>query len=245
MVHVEPAMAEGLKLSLLTIIPTRGRPEQCARLIESYEKTTDNAELLFVIDPDDTSYEGMDWKGHAVVTLTPRGTMVQKLNYAAVKFLDDYDRMVWYADDNEFVTQHWDTLMQNTLDEMGSGWVYSFDNRRTDIPETWMVSTDIVREMGWFANPALAQYYVADSIAVLGKRASLLRFCREAEVPHHHYENDPDVVHDETYREAESLFGPQDAVTFNAWQGSTQVAALVSRLRRKFNPDVKWILGKV
>jgi hypothetical protein len=248
MVSREPAVVEGLgeSVSLLVMIPTRSRPEQCKRLIESFDKTTDDADLLFLTDADDDSYEGMDWKGHACIVTDPRPTMVQKLNSAAMQFIDDYDRMAWYADDNEFVTPHWDTLMQKTMDEMGgSGWVYSWDHRRYDIPETWMVSTDIVREMGWFANPLMNLYYVADSIAIISKRASLLRFCREADIPHHHYEVDPDVKRDETYQEHERLFGARDQITWQAWSSSNQVAALVSRLRRKFNPDVKWLLGKV
>lgn len=233
-------------MSLLVLIPTRSRPEQCARLIESFDKTTDNADLLFLTDVDDDSYKDMDWKGHACMMSDPRPTVVQKLNNAAMQFIDDYDRMVWYADDNEFVTPHWDTLMQKTLDEMGgTGWVYSYDHRRTDIPETWMVSSDITRELGWFANPLLSLYYIADSIGVLGRRSSLLRFCREAEVPHHHYEVDPETKYDNTYREAEQRFGKNDLLNYQAWVTSTQVSTTVSVLRRKFNPDVKWILGKV
>lgn len=233
-------------MSLLVMIPTRGRPEQCKNLIESFDKNTDNADLVFLTDADDESYKDFDWQGHACLVTDPRPTMVQKLNSAAYKFLDDYDVMAWYADDNEFVTPHWDTLMLNTLDEMGgSGWVYSWDHRRTDIPETWMVSTDIVREMGWYANPLMSMYFVADSIAIIAKRASLLRFCKEADIPHHHYEVDPNVKRDATYQSSEMLYGRNDQLTWQAWSQSNQVAALVSRLRRKFNPDVKWVVGKV
>lgn len=233
-------------MTLLTIIPTRRRPVQCARLIESYDKTTDKADLLFVLDPDDNSYEETDWKGHATVTMDPRGTMVQKLNFAVKQFLTDYDQFVWYADDNEFITPHWDTLMLDALKEMGgSGWVYSNDKRRVDIPETWLASRDVIECLGWFANPVLCQYYVADTMAVLGKRASLLRYCPDVVVEHHHYEVDPTVVHDETYREAEVNFGPYDAQNFNAWGNSNQAPALISKLRRMFNPDVQWVLGRV
>jgi hypothetical protein len=208
-------------MSLLTIIPTRGRAKQCERLIESFDKTTDNADLLFVIDPDDDSYDGFDWKGHTFVTMDPRGTMVEKLNFAAGAFLDDYDQMVWYADDNEFITPHWDTLMLKRLnDELGgTGWVYSYDQRRADIPETWLVSTDIVKILGWF--------------------------CPEAVVAHHHYTVDPTTVHDETYLSAEQTFGPGDFQNFNAWRSSNALAASVSMLRRHFNPDVKWLLTRV
>ena len=233
-------------MSLLTVIPTRSRPKSVERLIESFNDTTDNADLLFVVDPDDESMEGFDFKGHSAMVMDPRGTMVQKLNYAAVKFIDDYDSLVWYADDNEFITPHWDTLMLKALEEMGgSGWVYSFDGRRTDIPETWLVSTDVVRELGWFANPILNQYYVADSINILARRASLLRFCRDVKVLHHHYDVDPATERDALNEYAESKFGKTDFMTYQAWGGSNQVSVAVSRLRRKFNPDIKWVLGKV
>jgi hypothetical protein len=233
-------------VSLLTIVPTRGRPAQCARLIESFDKTTDNADLLFVTDPDDDSYADMDWKGHTVLSVSPRGTMVQKLNHAAVSFIDDYDQMVWYADDNEFITPHWDSLMLDTLKDMGgSGWVYSWDGRRSDIPETWLVSTDVVKELGWFANPVLNMYGVADSISILAKRASLIRFCKKVTVLHHHYLVDQTVMHDETYSNAEKTWGPQDQATFVEWSKSPYVAAMVSRLRRNFNPDRAWIIFKI
>src|SRR5215469_17060007 len=165
-------MAEELRsiVSLLCIIPTRQRPDKVRRLIESFDKNTDKAELLFVTDPDDDSYDGFDWAGHATVKLEPRGTMVEKLNHAAVMFADDYDQFVWYADDNEFITPHWDTLMLDTLKEMGgSGWVYSFDRRRSDIPETWLVSADVMKMLGWLAPPWLNMYYVADTVNVLAR----------------------------------------------------------------------------
>lgn len=231
---------------MLTIIPTRSRPEKVARLIKSFDEATDNADLLFVVDPDDESMKDFDFKGHSAMIMDPRGTMVQKLNYAAAQFVNDYDAIVWYADDNEFITPHWDTLMMNTLNDMGgSRWVYSYHKRRTDIPETWLASTDLIRELGWYANPLLNQYYVADSIAVLGKRSSLLRFCKEAVVEHHHYEVDPDAERDALNVYAENAFGAMDRMNYQAWVGSNQVAAVVSKLRRKFNPDVKWVTGKV
>jgi hypothetical protein len=233
-------------LSLLTIVPTRARPEKVARLIDSFDLTTDNSDLLFIVDPDDDSMKGFDFKGHTAMMMEPRGTMVQKLNYAVAQYINDYDHIAWYADDNEFVTRHWDTLMLETLKDMGgSGWVYSYDKRRTDIPETWLASTDVIRELGWYANPILNQYYVADSIAILGKRSSLLSFCKEAVIPHHHYDVDETATRDALHEYAETTFGKMDLANYQAWAGSNQVSAVVSRLRRKFNPDVQWVLGKV
>jgi len=234
-------------MSLLTIIPTRGRPTQCTRLIESFDANTDNADMVFVVDPDDDSYDGFDWKGHTVVTLDPRGTMVEKLNHAAGMFINEYEQMVWYADDNEFITPHWDTLMLKKLnDELGgSGWVYSYDNRRTDIPETWLASTDVIKTLGWYALPTQKMYYVADALALLAKRADLIRFVPEVTVAHHHYTVDPTQPHDETYLTSEQQFGQVDFQNYKAWSASNALASSVSILRRNFNPDLKWLLTTV
>lgn len=232
-------------MSLLVIVPTRNRPAQCERLIKSFEETTDSAELLFVIDGDDDSYENMDWQGHTFATMSPRANLVQKLNHAA-DTAKDYDQIMWLGDDHVFVTEHWDSRMLAVLNEIGgSGWVYPDNKRRRDVPETWLVSTDIVAELGWLANPVLNHYYIDNSIAEIGKRTSLLRYCPDVIIEHRHYSVSPDTEYDGLYCETEKLYGERDHRTFQAWRSGTQVATDVSRLRRKFNPDVKWVLERV
>lgn len=234
-------------MSMLVIVPTRTRPEQCAGLIDSFEKTTDNARLLFVTDGDDDSYDQMDWKGHEMAVMDPRGTLVEKLNQTVGELIDDgEDPIMWLGDDHVFVTEHWDTLMLEALRDLGgSGWVYPNDKRRADVPETWLVTRDVIRTLQWYANPYLKHYYIDNTIAVLGKRSGLLRYCPDIIIEHHHYSVDASVEPDALYRSTERLFGERDLKAFQEWQGSTQVAMEVSRLRRKFNPDVQWILGKV
>lgn len=229
----------------LVIVPTRSRPAQCARLMKSFEETTDNADLLFVSDHDDPSYEGMDWQGHRHAEMAPRPTLVQKLNFTAKNELDSYEHIMWAGDDHVFATEHWDTLMLQALKDMGSGWVYPNDKRRSDVPEIWMCSSDVIRELGWFANPVLSHYYIDNSIADLGKRTSLIRYCPDVIIEHLHYSVNKETEHDALYRETEQLFGESDLNAFQAWRKGTQVAVEVSRLRRKFNPDVEWVLGKV
>lgn len=234
-------------MSLIVIVPTRSRPGQCERLIKSFDETTDNADLVFILDEDDKdTYKDVDWKGHATATLDPRGSLVDKLNQTAKNVADQYDQIAWFADDNVFVTEHWDTKLLEVLKEMGgSGWVYPNDLRRADVPETWLVSTDVVKELGWFANPVLKHYYIDNSIAEVAKRASLIRWVPDVVVQHKHYSVDKTTAYDDLYRETELLFGQQDAINFNAWKASNQVAVAVSRLRRNFNPDVKWVLERV
>lgn len=233
-------------MSLLLIVPTRGRPANCKRLIQSFRKTADNADMIFVTDADDDSYEEFDWKGYKVAQLDPRPNLVQKLNMAASNVIDDYDYLMWTGDDHVFTTKHWDTLMLDVMKDMGGhGWVYPENGRRADVPETWMVSSELTRELGYFAMPALRHFYIDNCIAELGRRTSLIRYARDVKIEHRHYSIDNSVKYDETYREAERNFAKADLAVFNQWRNGPEIAAQVSMLRRKFSPDVAWVLSRL
>jgi hypothetical protein len=231
--------------NLIVIVPTRSRPAQCERLIKSFEKTTDNAQLMFVIDGDDSSYDGFDWRGHGCAEVSPRATLSQKLNQTAKNVVDSYDEIMWQGDDHEFITPHWDSKVLETRKQWGSGWLYPNNGRRSDVPETWSASKDVVEALGWLANPALAHYYIDNATAEIGKRSGLIKWLPDVKIIHHHYSVDKTTVYDDLYKETEKLFGERDLQTFQQWRVSNDIAVIVSRLRRRFNPDVKWVLGKV
>ena len=231
--------------SLLVIVPARGRRALAERLLESFDDTATFADITFITDPDDTSYEGMDWGPAIHGVLDPRGTVVEKLNHAAMACLDGYDAMMNVGDDCVFQTPGWDALLLKALDDMGgSGIVYPDDKRRIDVPELWVASTDVVRALGYFANPLMGHYYVDNVWAELGKRAGMIRFVPEAVVEHLHHSVTPGAEHDEVYREPENKWGEHDLKAFHEYR-SSQLANEVSVLRREFSADVKWLLSRV
>jgi hypothetical protein len=236
----------GKRMTVLVIVPIRKRPQLLEHFIDTFEATAQNSDLIFVRDGDDDSYDGFDFRGHGVVEIDPRATVVQKLNETAKNMIDNYDHFIGFGDDCEFVTKGWDVKLVSALNDMGgSGWVYANNGRRTDIPEAWLVSADVVKFLGWYAYPHLCHYYVDNVISDLGKRSDLIRFVPDVSIPHHHYSVPGGVPKDELYSEAEQLFGQRDLQTYQQWRGGNLCAADVSRLRREFNPDVKWILTKV
>lgn len=233
--------------SLLVMVPTRGRRALAERCLKSFTETRalDSTEILFISDPDDDSYDGMDWGIATHVVLDPREYVTGKLNKTAAVMADGYDALMHTGDDNVFVTPGWDAVMLGTLDAMGgSGWVYPDNKRRADVPEMWLCSSDIVQALGWFLCPALQMYYVDNVVAETGKRAGLIRFCPEAVIEHRHYSVDPSAAHDATYREAEDKFGAADLAAFQQWR-ATQLPMDVAMLRREFSPDLAWVLSKV
>lgn len=232
-------------MNYAVVVPTRSRPEQCKRLIESFEKTTDDAHLVFVTDDDDNSYDDFDWRGHGVGEMKPRANLVQKLNYTVQNLIDNVDEVMWVGDDHEFITPHWDTKMLLARNAWGPGWLYPNNHRRSDVPESWSTDVATIRSTGWYAPPFLNHYYVDNAIAELGKRAALIRWVPEVEIVHHHYSVDTTTEYDELYRETEKNYGQADLQVFQQWRGSSQIATLVSKLRRELNPDVQWVLSTV
>jgi|SRR6185312_9667910 len=232
-------------LTLLVMVTTRGRRKQVERLLDSYRENTDAADVVFIMDPDDEdTYNGIDWGSALTSTLSPRGTNVEKLNRTAQAFWDDYDALMFVGNDHVFRTPHWDTIMLRKLESMGgTGMLYPDDKRRNDIPEIIMISSDIVKVMGQFAEASFSHYYIDNAWAETGKRSGLLRYVPEVVIEHHHYSVDPETEYDELYHYAEDWFGKSDLQAFHQWRAAV-MPHQISLLRRKFNKDVSWVLKR-
>ena len=228
----------------------RGRRGRSARrLLETFRETASDAltSCSSSIRDDQDTYAGMDWEtaSAAVAELAPREYLAGKLNKTALAMTDLYKVLMWAGDDVAFRTPAWDKIMLAALDDLGgSGWIYPDDKRRSDVPEHWMVSSDVVKALGWFANPMLDHFYLDNSIAELGKRAGLIRWCPQAVVEHLHYSVCAETEHDALYQSTEEKFGESDLKAFHEWR-SSQLANEVSVLRREFSADVKWVLSRV
>lgn len=233
---------------LLVMVPTRGRRAQCERLLESFTATAGpDTDIVFITDPDDQdTYAGIDWGRAMHAVLEPRAFLTGKLNKTAVDAMASiYPVLAWFGDDCVFETEGWDKLMLATLEDLGgTGWVYPDDKRRSDVPEHWMVSSDAVKALGWFAPPHVQHFYCDNIIAEIGKRAGLIRWCPQAVIRHEHYSVSKDTERDEVYQSTEEMFGASDLKAFQEWC-SSQRANEVSVLRRHFSEDVRWVLGRV
>ena len=222
--------------TLLVIVPARGR--RCERLLESFTatKTLESTEIMVVTDGDDTgTWEGMDWGAAAHACLDPREHVTGKLNKTATAMAGMYDVVMRAADDCVFSTPGWDEVMLAALEDMGgSGWVYP-DDKRGGVPETWMCSSDVVRELGWFTPPQMQVYYGGNAVAELGKRTGLIRFRPEAVIEHQPHPGAEDDA---------AELAASDLAAYQQWRTSV-LPHQVAQLRRRFNKDVAWLLEKV
>lgn len=233
---------------ILVMVPASGRRQQVERLLKSHEQNTGKAaDLVFILDPgDEETYDGVDWGDSLAGVMSPRGTFVEKLNRTALDFANDYDALMLVRDDCVFATPQWDELLTEALEAFGgTAMLQPDDRKRDDVPEIILISSDIVRELGWFANPAMGHFYIDNTWAELGKRAELLHRCPGVVIPYLHYTLGPDVaIRDDIDAETETAWGASDLMAFRQWQ-SDVLPNQASQLRRKFNPDVQWILSKI
>lgn len=233
-------------MSLLCVVPTRNRRANCERMLKSFTETAgEDTDILFVTDPDDQdTYKDMDWGGALHAIMEPRGSFITKLNHGADAFIDVHDAFFAIGDSNVFITPGWDEIMLAKLQDMGgSGWVYPENGRRRDIPESWLASADVVKELNWLAPPYVGMYYGDNIIAELGKRAGIIRYCPEAVIEHRHYSVSKDTVYDSTYRDSETTWGEADHKSYQQWHAE-QMPIDAAVLRRKFNPDLRWVFTR-
>lgn len=206
---------------LMIMVPIRGRKSNCERLLKAYEETVESADMVFIMDPDDLeTYEGVDWGRTKQIVLDPRGMIGPKRNYAAQMFVDSYDALMCAEDDIVFGPKGWDTTLMNVLAEMGgTGMVYPNDDRRVDVPENVLISSDIVKALGWFCEPSMQHYWIDNVWADLGRHAGCLRLCEDVLFENFHYSLHKGDVVDKVYSESEQLNGAADAQAYGIWRG--------------------------
>ena len=231
---------------LLVIVPARARRANCERMLKSFTETASpGTDILFLTDPDDDAYDGMDWGDALHAVMEPRGSYIEKLNHGQEAFAGAYGAYMCLGDSNVFITPAWDKILLKALEDMGGhGWVYPENGRRRDVPEHWLASADVIEALGWFAPPYTSMYYGDNIVGELGKRAGLIRYVPGAVITHKHYTVDAETAYDATYKTAEDTWGAPDLAAFQAYRAS-QLANEVSVLRRNFNPDCAWVLSRV
>jgi hypothetical protein len=197
------------------IIPSTGRAEQCARLVERIHATARTAPAIVVsVEPDDVKPYARALTDLAVARpaepglcgliwdqtgAAGPGSHVAAINRAALSLLPADEPTMsgpWPApkliikldDDHWPITPGWDQLYLNALDELGgTGVVYGNDLFQSErLPTAPGLSADIVRELGWYAPPQLGHLYCDNFWLELGRRSGRLRYLPDVVIEHRH-----------------------------------------------------------
>jgi hypothetical protein len=225
---------------LLVIVPSRGRPESVARMVDAWTETAayaDGAMLVFAIDGDDPLHAAYEDRasGRALMLTINRWTpMVAKLNRIATGLAGDHHAMAFFGDDHLPRTLGWAKRYVEELADLRTGIVYGNDLLQGEkIPTQWAMTSDIVRALGRMV-PAPVEHLNSDSsVYDLGHAAGCIRYLPDVVIEHMHPAAGK-APEDDGYRRVNSAEQVQrDARAYRHWRATQldQDAAVVRALR--------------
>ena len=179
--------------SLLVLCPSHRRPQQAGELLKTFEATTTNASLMFVVSPFDPTS-----KDYPVVHRRefPASAMVDRSNMIAAHYWDRFDYIGWVADDNRFETPGWDQIVVNALQKTPVVFCNDVVSPGSK-PSHVFMDTRIPKALGWFLHPDMRSTFFDDVWHDLGKGLGIT-YLDDVRVRHLYHEKDnrEDFFHD-------------------------------------------------
>ena len=230
---------------LLVIVPSRGRPQNIARMLDAVHATRRAQTHLHVaVDGDDEKlpqYQAvMDKAGQDgdVLEVGPRKGLCGTTNDVAVRRAGEYPFLASLGDDHVPRTPGWDAALIRAIRDMGgTGIAYPWDGTREDIPEAVVLSSNIVAALGWMCEPSLKHWYPDNVWADLGRGAGCLRHLRAIAVDHVHPATGKARADATTTDNSRSLDADRDA--YWAWRATRMagdIATIVKLRERALQP---------
>lgn len=146
---------------LLIIVPTRGRPQNMQLFYDSWVATTEDANLLFVVDEDDPllgiyQYRHTWMPKASLYIAPPKLRLCGALNHAAMNFVVDYKYLGFMGDDHRCRTNGWDTVVRSAVGESKLAVVYGNDMLQGEkMPTAVIMTSNIPQMLGYFAPPVM------------------------------------------------------------------------------------------
>lgn len=172
-------------MNILTIVPSRGRPEAVNELIEEFNANTAISDLCIATDDDDPSEYIVPNK--VILEVNPRMRMNGTLNFIADKYCYDYDYLVFLGDDHRPRTEHWDLKLFESIEDLKYGIAYGNDLLQGEnLPTAVMQDARIVRTLGYFSPPKQKHLFLDNFWKDLGTELGTLVYSPDVIIEHLH-----------------------------------------------------------
>jgi len=225
---------------MLVIVPTRGRPENVARLEQAIKDTrTTRADFLYIVDHDDP--EGLAYAKlelSRMIVLHERLRLGGTLNWAARKYAGLYDAIGFMGDDHLPRTEFWDLRVLEALD-VGAGHVprvvYGNDLLQgANLPTAVFLHSRIVQVTGYMNPPDQVHLYLDDFWKVLGMELGGLTYLPDVVIEHMHPVAGK-ADWDDRYAEVNApAVDSSDRDAFNRYLNDGRFADAVDRIRKDY-----------
>jgi hypothetical protein len=216
---------------LLLAVPSRGRPQNVARLRDTLKETcTAETDLAVGLDSDDPALDGyMQVDGEGLYTVRSGLRKVTAwTNYLVGEALGNYRAFGQVGDDNVFRTPGWDTRVMEALEK--TPFAFGNDQYPSRVPGTLschvFMRAEVVEKLGYFGPPSIAHMYVDVAWYAWGTACGIT-YLHDVLIPHLHYTTG--APHDDTYQNSFAGTGA-DLQAWHAYCRSGQLNADIRKL---------------
>lgn len=185
---------------MVVIIPSRGRPESVAKVVQAWRDTDAfaAARMLWAVDTNDpklpeylAAFAEAAHEGIFHLARADAGDgMVWKSNEAArwlVGVEPDLFAVGWAGDDHLPRTVGWAQRYLAELHDLGTGVVYGNDlHHGPAIPTQWAMTADIIRTINRMMPALTSHLYSDNSVGDLAEAAGCLRYLSDVHIEHMH-----------------------------------------------------------
>ena len=170
----------------LVIIPARGRPDKAKTAFDALKDLSKISDFMIGLDDDDAhNYPELDG---VIREVNPRLKMNGTLNLLAIKYADKYETITFMGDDHLVRTEGWDEKLYETIKNRGFGITYGNDLfQGENLPTMVMMSTNIIKELGFMAPPKLIHLFMDNFWKVFGQVLGCLDYRGDVVIEHMHY----------------------------------------------------------
>ena len=170
----------------LVIIPARGRPDKAKVAFDALKNLSKISDFMIGLDDDDAhNYPELDG---VIREVNPRLKMNGTLNLLSTKYADKYETITFMGDDHLVRTEGWDEKLYEPIKNRGFGIAYGNDLfQGENLPTMVMMSTNIIKELGFMAPPKLIHLFMDNFWKVFGQVLGCLDYKADVVIEHMHF----------------------------------------------------------
>lgn len=178
-------------MSMAVLVPSRGRPENIARLLEAFEATAWTAyifTLTICVDEDDPKlpeYQALTLPFWAELAVGQRLRLGGTLNWYSLPAARYNEIVGFMGDDHVPRTDQWACRIEDAMPDLGV--VYGNDLiQGAALPTAVFMDSRIVRTLGWFVLPGMTHLFMDNLWKTLGEQLGTLRYLPDVIIEHVH-----------------------------------------------------------
>ncbi len=211
-------------MKLLTICPSRNRPELCKRMLDSFDATkSEGTEIIVYVSIDDPQIgkyeEILNGRLHV---FEPRRHLIKVLNYVSCELYPDIQYYQEINDDHVYQTKGWDNLLIEVIEIKGRGWGIACGNdllgnepwKIARHPSGAVISGNIVRTLGCFVLPELDHLFTDTYLRDIAEGINSYFHLEDVIIEHRHWltgkvdkdDNYDWVYNPENFRDAHRIY---------------------------------------